>query len=101
VWINACRFTRNQIEAVYDCTTEKLYRCIPGSDIPIAHEGGFYVDGPDYAVCFSWNFREEILAKQAKWLKSGGKFIFPHPSIEVVGADGPILFELATVPAGV
>lgn len=101
VWINACKFTRNQIEAVYDCTVEKLFRCIPGTDIPIVHEGGFYVDGPDYAICFAWNFREEILAKQAKWLKSGGKFIFPHPSIEVVGADGPVPIELATAPAGV
>jgi methylation protein EvaC len=84
VWINACRFTRNQIEAIYDCTTEKLYRCIPGTDIPIAHEGAFYVDGPDYAILFSWNYTLEILQKQKKWLASGGQFILPHPDIRLI-----------------
>jgi hypothetical protein len=94
VWINACGFRRTEIEAVFDCTPEKLYRNIPGTDIPVMHEGAFFVDGPDYAICFAWNFMDEIVAKNQKWLKAGGKFICPHPLIQIIGAQGVVPFEL-------
>lgn len=87
VWINACGFTRKELACVYDCTPEKWYRYIPGTDIPIVHEGGFYVDNPDYAVLFAWNFAAECLAKQGPWIKGGGKFIVPVPALRVIGLD--------------
>jgi len=31
-----------------------------------------------------WHFRNGILAKEVEYLKSGGRFIFPLPFIEVV-----------------
>lgn len=89
VWINACGFRRSELEAVYDYTPEKLYRFIPGTDIPIAHEGGFYVDNPDIAICFAWNFLPEVLTRQSKWIAGGGKFIVPHPEIRVISKDTP------------
>lgn len=87
VWINACGFTKDDIYGVYDGTLEKLYCSIPGTNIPVIHEGAFYVDGPDYAINFSWNFRAEIEAKQKKWFESGGKWIVPVPKLEVIGLD--------------
>jgi len=84
VWINSCGFNRKDIEGVYDCTIEKQYRTIPGTDIPIVHEGAFYADGADYAIMFAWNFADEVIHKQQKWLKSGGAFIVPHPEIRIV-----------------
>ena len=87
VWINACGFTKKEISCVYDCTPEKWYRYIPGTDIPVVHEGGFYVDNPDFAVLFAWNFAAECLSKQRKWLEGGGKFIVPVPSLRVIGID--------------
>lgn len=89
VWINACGFTRKQIGTVYDCTPEKLYRLIPGTDIPIMHHGGIFLDAPDYAVMFAWNFAGEILAGDLnrKWMLRGGKFIVPIPKLRVIGID--------------
>lgn len=87
VWINACGFTRKQIQAVYDCTPEKWYRMIPGTEIPIVNEGAFYADAADYAVCFAWNFLPEILKNHEKWRAGGGKFIVPVPRLRVIGID--------------
>jgi novobiocin biosynthesis protein NovU/D-mycarose 3-C-methyltransferase len=91
VWINACGFTRKDIEAVYDGTAEKQFRYIPGTDIPIVHEGAFYADGADYAICFAWNFAPEIIQKQRKWLQGGGQFIVPHPEIRLVSSKTGLL----------
>lgn len=87
VWINAMGLTRKELGCVYDCTQQKWYKFIPGTDIPVVHEGGFYVDNPDYAVMFAWNFAGECISKQAKWLKGGGHFIVPVPAPRLIGAD--------------
>lgn len=87
VWINACGFTRKEIYGVYDSTPEKWYRYVPGTTIPVIHEGGFYVDNPDYAILFAWNFAAEVLTKQAKYVQNGGHFIVPIPKLKVIGLD--------------
>jgi hypothetical protein len=84
VWVNACQFTRKELDYITDNTNEKLYRLSPGTDIPIVHESTLSVDQPDYAVCFAWNFFEEIKAKEKLFAKGGGKWIIPHPDIKVV-----------------
>ena len=88
VWINAMKLNRYHLKAVYDCTPEKLYRYIPGTDIPVVHQGTFYADGPDYAVMFAWNYAAEILSTQKRWMEGGGKFIIPVPEIRIIGLDG-------------
>jgi len=87
VWINACGFTKGQLYGVYDCTMEKQYCCVPGTNIPVIHEGAFYADAPDYAVVFAWNYLSEIVLKQEKWLGGGGQFIVPVPKLRTIGVD--------------
>jgi novobiocin biosynthesis protein NovU/D-mycarose 3-C-methyltransferase len=87
VWINACGFNKGDIYGVYDGTIQKQYCTIPGTNIPVIHEGAFYADAPDYAVCFAWNFLPEILTKHHKWMESGGRFIVPVPKLRVIGLD--------------
>jgi methylation protein EvaC len=84
VWINACKFTRKHISFITDTTAEKLYRFIPGSDIPIVDEGALTRELPDYAICFCWNYLSEVLEKEKLYLAKGGKFIVPHPEIKVI-----------------
>lgn len=84
VWINACSFTRKEIDYIADTTTLKQYKTSPGSDIPIVDEGAIVRDLPDYVICFAWNFKEEILQKFEGIRKQGVKFVFPSPTIEVV-----------------
>jgi hypothetical protein len=84
VWINACQFTREHIEFIADSTSAKLYCTSPGSDIPIVDEGAILRELPDYVICFAWNFRSEILEKNALAREKGVKFIFPVPKVEIV-----------------
>lgn len=83
VWINAMGLTRQDLACVYDCTPGKWYRFIPGTDIPIVNQGAFFVDDPEYAVLFAWNFAEEIMDKNRKWMQGGGSFIVPIPEARI------------------
>lgn len=84
VWVNACGFTRREIEFITDNTPAKVWKYSPGSDIPITDEGALTRELPDYAVCFAWNYFEEIYEKEKLFREKGGKWIVPHPSIKIV-----------------
>ena len=84
VWINACGFTRKDIAFITDTTPQKQWKLIPGSDIMVTDEGAILRELPDYLICFAWNFRKEVIAKNQKYLEHGGKIVFPIPKLEVV-----------------
>lgn len=83
-WIQACGFTRKQIKWVCDNTQQKQYKLMPGSDIPVVDEGALTRELPDYAICFAWNFAEEIMTKEKIFKAKGGKWIIPHGEIKIV-----------------
>ena len=39
---------------------------------------------PDYYLVLPWHFKDFIIKKEYKYLKNGGKFIFPLPEINIV-----------------
>jgi hypothetical protein len=84
VFVNACRFTRKDIDFITDTTPQKLWKLSPGTDIPIVDQGAILRELPDYAICFCWNFRTEVLETNALALEKGVKFVFPVPTLEVV-----------------
>lgn len=85
VWISACDFTDKDIRFVFDNSPLKPGRLMPGTEIPIVHQDEMLSEHPDVAICFAWNYRNEILETQKKWRARGGKFIFPTPDgIEIV-----------------
>ena len=47
-------------------------------------------------VVFPWHFRKNLMQREAAFLASGGRMIFPLPKIEIVGAD--VLREKERVP---
>jgi SAM-dependent methyltransferase len=69
---------------VADRSTYKQGRLMPGQHIPIVPAEALLSRRPDYALLLTWNFAEEILAQQKKYLDGGGKFIIPIPRVEVV-----------------
>jgi len=77
VIISACGFTKSDIEFVTDNSPLKPGRLMPGTDIPVVDESEMLSLHPDVAICFSWNYRTEILEKMSKYRQRGGKFIFP------------------------
>lgn len=84
VWMNACHFTRKDIEFITDTTPQKLYKLSPGTDVPIVDEGAILRELPDYAICFAWNFRDFVLQNNALAREKGVKFVFPIPELAVV-----------------
>lgn len=85
VWCNACKFTQKELKFVTDTTGYKQGRKVPGTDIPIVDEIEFSEERPDFAVMFAWNYQQEIMAKESKFLGNGGKFIVPIGEIWVKG----------------
>jgi len=77
VWVNACGFTEKDLLFVSDNSPYKPGNLIPGTRIPVIPQEEFLSEHPNRAVCFAWNFKEEILKSQSKWRDRGGKFIFP------------------------
>lgn len=84
VAVNACGFTREHLRFITDTTPQKQGCYCPGTSIPIVPQSDLLAHQPDYAVCFAWNYREEILKSQEEYRKRGGKFIFFVPKLEVV-----------------
>ena len=56
----------------------------PGTNIPIISEGDAHARRPDYLLVLPWHFRDNLLARESKYLSSGGRMLFPLPEIEIV-----------------
>ncbi len=84
VVLQFCGFGSNEIQAIADVNPEKFGRVTPGTHIPIISEEDAKRMGPDYYLVLPWHFKESILRREKEYLKSGGKFIFPFPEIEII-----------------
>lgn len=84
VLLNQCGFTRREIAFVTDTTPGKLYRNVPGTDIPVVDEGALTRELPDYALMTAWNYSAEIVAKEQVFKDKGGKWIVPMPELRML-----------------
>jgi len=84
VWVNACGLNRRHLNFITDNTPYKQYKFSPGSNIPIVDEGALTRELPQYAVCFAWNYAEEIMKKEKLFKEKGGRWIIPHPEVRVL-----------------
>ena len=84
VMLNYCDFGPRTIDYIVDSISYKQGRMIPGKHIPIFPEKKLESDRPDYVFLLAWNFADEILNKQKKFRKQGGKFIIPIPELRIV-----------------
>ena len=72
---NYCGIDNNLINFIADSTKEKIGKFTPGSHIPIVDMSYFRKNYPDYAILCSWNHKHEIINKEKKFTKNGGKWI--------------------------
>jgi len=77
----------NLITAAADRNPEKWGLQTPDTKIPIISEDEARKAKPDYFLVLPWHFRQEFVEREAKFLASGGKFIFPLPEIETIDHD--------------
>ena len=86
VILQFCDLTSRDIPLVAEVNEEKFGRVTPGMYIPIIPEAEARAARPDYMIVLPWHFRDFIVRKEQDYLKSGGRLIFPLPSIETVSA---------------
>ena len=82
---NYCGIGPDLISHVVDNTPVKQGRYTPGTHIPIIPPG--ISEDVDYAFLGAWNFENEIMEKEAKFIERGGRFIHHVPTPAIV--SGP------------
>jgi len=81
---NYCNLGTNYFSYVTDTTLNKQGKFTPGKHIPIISPEIGFNDTVDYAFLGAWNFKKEILKKEKKFIKRGGKFITHVPSVRIL-----------------
>lgn len=84
VLLNYFKIDNKVIDYVVDSTPYKQGLYTPGSHIPIHAEDMIYKTNPDYVLIFVWNFSKEIIDKNRKYKKKGGKFIILEPGFKII-----------------
>ncbi|MGO9306258.1 MAG: class I SAM-dependent methyltransferase [Candidatus Korobacteraceae bacterium] len=84
VLLQFCGITTREVAAIAEVNTEKFGAYTPGTHIPIISETDARAMRPDYFLVLPWHFKDGILQREAEYLASGGRMIFPFPEIEIV-----------------
>ena len=81
---NYCNIGKNYLDYVTDTTPNKQGRYTPGKHVPIISPKHGFNDSVDYAFLGAWNFEKEILSKERKFIKRGGRFITHVPKPRII-----------------
>lgn len=84
VLLQFCGLNDQDLAAVAEVNPDKFGAYTPGTNIPILSEKDVKAMKPDYMLVLPWHFRHGIMEREAEFLASGGKLIFPLPEIEIV-----------------
>ena len=84
ILLNYCGIDRSILEFVTDTTPLKQGKFIPGVRVPIVKPEEMAILKPDFALLLAWNYKDEILRKEERYLRSGGKFILPFPEPQII-----------------
>ena len=82
--LNYCGINNSFIDYFLDTTFDKQNKYTPGTKILIKKHSGFIENDVNYIFLGAWNFKKEILKKEIKFIKSGGKFIIHTPSPKIL-----------------
>jgi len=84
VLLQYCKINDKNIKYICDVNKDKNGRYTPGTKIRIISEKRAKQLKPDYFFVLPWHFKNFILDKEKKIIRSGIKFIFPLPKFEVI-----------------
>lgn len=65
----------------------KVGKVMAAAGLPIVSEEEMRADPPEALLVSPWFFRDVFVAREAKYLKAGGRMLFPLPRFEVVTGD--------------
>jgi SAM-dependent methyltransferase len=83
-FLNFFGIDKDYIEYVVDATPQKQFHFTPGTHLPIYPPSMLATEPPDYCLLLTWNFADEIIAKESEFRAKGGKFIIPIPELKIV-----------------
>ena len=84
VLLQYCNINSNDINYIAEVNTFKFNKYTPGTNIKIISENEAKKKNPDYYLVLPWHFKDHIIKREKKFLKNGGKLIFPLPDIEII-----------------
>ena len=84
VILQYCGLTGDDIPSIAEVNRDKFGRLTPGTHIPIIPEDEARALHPNYFMVLPWHFRDHFVTRESEYLGSGGKLLFPLPSIEIV-----------------
>jgi SAM-dependent methyltransferase len=93
ILLNSVGADADTIDFVVDRNVHKQGRWMPGVRVPILAPEALLERRPDYTLILPWNFTDEIVSQQRRYLDAGGAFIVPIPRIRLIGDDAAIPVE--------
>jgi SAM-dependent methyltransferase len=81
---NYCNIGPELIDYIVDTTKNKQNKYSPGKHIPIISPNKGFNNTVDYAFLGAWNFKNEILKKEKKYVDRGGRFITHVPYVQII-----------------
>ena len=84
VILQYCGINEKLINKIAEVNKYKFGRYTPGTNIKIVSEKKAMKNVPDYLLVLPWHFKDHIIKREDKFLKKGGKLIFPLPDIEII-----------------
>ncbi len=85
VIMNYCGLDNTLLDYVVDDAPAKQGAFTPGTHLEIKPSSSLMTDPmTDFAVLFAWSFVDEINKRNAEYIKGGGKFITPLPTVQIV-----------------
>lgn len=72
------------LDFIVDRSPVKCGLFAPGNHLEIKAPSALIEEEVDFALLLTWNFAEEIMAQQKKFMEEGGRFIIPIPDVRVV-----------------
>jgi hypothetical protein len=84
VILQYCGISNKDIEFASDRNKNKWGKFTPGSNIRIISEKKSRKLNPDYYLVMPRHFTDEFIKREKKFLKKGGKFLFPLPKLKEI-----------------
>jgi NDP-4-keto-2,6-dideoxyhexose 3-C-methyltransferase len=85
VLLQYCRLGESDLPFIAEVNADKFGAFTPGTLIPIIPEEAARGMRPDFFLVLPWHFRSDILTRNQEFLDAGGRFVFPLPTVDVVG----------------
>ena len=82
--LNYCKINEKYIRYFLDTTPDKINKYLPGSRIKIKKYKRLSRKDADVVFLGAWNFKKEILKKEKKFKKEGGKFLIHVPKVKLI-----------------